>query len=912
MTSPTRDPSLTIEGTSSRSHWMPWLPLILGLGLALRLYGLARFSLWYDEATTVTLQKYLARPWLYFDSAYGNEPPLLCFIMSAWYRFVFDVLGADRGTVLADYLIRLFPAIVSTFAIALTFFFARALTSATRPALCAAFLLAISPFQVHYAQEYRAYALHVVLSIITVWAMHRALETGKGGLWAGFVLASVGGIYNHFFMVWNVVVFNFYVLLCARAYWKRSGAWIISNLLIIYLSVPALTKAFYTSSVFEVGKEAWFPKPDFRLGLITIKSFFAGYSPNADIYKILGGLGLLLAAGGCLALRKKPKVLVLLLTLTFAPLAINILYWQTKDFPYYTHRLMIFSAVPLYVLVGHGIAALRSKKAMAVCLAAFAALTLFPLTDHYRQRLHPSWDHMVAARHKADTRGAASFVKERMRGGDRIVHRANYTVPSFEHYLLSPQVPVEFTVRDVWRSLQGYPDIAAYESSGNISRQLDQTLQGAARAWFVGSSWERFNVGPVVGAVMARWLDLHAVRVLRKPFDGLTLYLYDFELADEPRFDQVADTGAVQALRYHTPTPARLHEEALVRFQYLLADLSRPVQGWGVRFETSLLVASDAPIDNLLGRPAFEDHNGDGVIDSVGFEQSGKILDVGDSLDINGITRSLIALDSAEGRALFASYPQAATQVSTYRFAVENASANPRDLRLRIIESAEVLEAMSFSLAHSGSSVWRPEFQYNQHEAPLAWNRFAFVATLGEASPDGASIHRDFLLEPGTYRGYVRCAVQGGGINRHGAQASLFLGDALQPGDRELLSVITPVDEATANGWRWLPAGTFSATGATQRLTVAVHNRDHLAMAQFQLDRVVFVHQKSGDSSGSIQIKEKALRIPPHFTQIVEERSGIGAAAQKRIDIELSDAGEPSFRDLHFYMRRPRPPLSSH
>ena len=906
MNTPTRSPSLKAKRALSCSHWMRWLLLILGLGLVLRLYGLARYSLWYDEASIFASQGYLGQPWRYFDPSYGNEPPLQFWSMSAWYRFVFDVLGAEVGSVWADYLIRLMPAVFSTAAIALTFFFARAVTSANRPALFAAFLFAISPFQIYYAQEFRAYAPHVVLSILAAWAMHRALESGKWGPWAGFVLASAGGVHNHFFMVWNVVAFNLFVVLCGKVYWKRVGGWIISNMLIILLSIPALKKAFYANAVFESGTAAWFPTPDFRLGLITVKNFFAGYSPNAGNYTLLLGLGLLLMAGGCLALRKQPKALIFLVTLAFAPLVINILYWQTKDSPYYTHRLMIFSAVPVYILVGHGIAALRSAKVMAVCLAALVGLTVIPLMDHYNQRLHPSWDHLVGARYKPDTRGAAGFVRERMGEGDTFIHRANYTVSSFRHYLLRPQIAAEFTDRDVWQSLRGWPDIDTYETSGTGTHQLDQSLPEAGRVWFIQSSWEPFSID-LVGEAMARWFDLHGVRVLRQPFDGLTVYLYDFDVADVPRVDQLADTGSVQALRYDRGASAEPGEDALDRSQYLLRDVSRPVQGWGARFETTLVSAEGEPIDEALGDAAFLDQNGDGVIDSVGFERSDEILAVGDSIDINGTTNSLIELDSAGKQALFAGYPQRATDGFAYRFGVENAGPDPLDLRVRIMESAEVLEAMSFSLSNSGSSVWHPEFQYDRNAAPLAYNRFAFVATLDHGSHSGASIYRDFVLEPGTYRAYVRCLLQGGGSNRHGAHASVFLGDATASEGRELLGVVTPVADDAEDGWRWLSAGSFSATGGNQRLTVAVDNRDRLGTARFHLESVVLVLQESDDWDEAIRIREKSLRLPANSSQVVEERGEMGAAIRKRIDIELSDAAGLTFRDLHFYVGRERP-----
>jgi hypothetical protein len=882
---------------------MRWLLLILGLGLVLRLYGLARYSLWYDEASIFGSQGYLGQPWRYFDSTYGNEPPLQFWSMSAWYRFVFDVLGAEVGSVGADYLIRLMPAVFSTVAIALTFVFARAVTSATRPALFAAFLFAISPFQIYYAQEFRVYAPYIVLSILAAWAMHRALESGKWGPWLGFVLASAVGIHNHYFMVWNVVAFNLYVVLCGTVYWRRVGGWIISNMLIIYLSIPALKKAFYSNAVFELGTVAWFPTPDFRIGLITIKNFFAGYSPNAGNYTILLGLGLLLMAGGCFALRKQPKALIFLVTLAFAPLVINILYWQTKDSPYYTHRLMIFSAVPMYILVGHGIAALRSAKVMAVCLAALVGLTFIPLSDHYNQRLHPSWDHLVGARYKTDTRGAAGFVKERMREGDTFIHRANFTVPSFRHYLVRPQIAAEFTDRDVWYSLRGWPDIDAYETSGTGTHQLDQSLPDAGRVWFIQSSWEPFSID-LVGEAMARWFDLHGVRVLRQPFDGLTVYLYDFDVADVPRTDQLADTGSVQALRYDRGTPPELGEDALDRSQYLLHDVSRPVEGWGARFETTLVRAEGEPIDEVLGSAALLDQDGDGVIDSVGFERTDRLLAVGDSIDINGARNSLIALDSAGKRALFAGYSRRVTDGFGYRFVVENARPDPLDLRVRIMESAEVLEAMSFSLSNSGSSVWHPEFQYDRNAAPLAYNRFAFVATLGRDSHSGASIYRDFTLDPGTYRVYVRCLVQGGGSNRHGARASVFLGDVEASEGRGLVGVVTPVDDDAETGWRWLSAGSFSATGGIQRLTVAVDNGDRLETARFHLESVVLVHLELGDQSGVIRIREESLRLSANSSLVVEERGEMGTAVRKRVDIELSDAAGLTFRDLHFYVNR--------
>jgi mannosyltransferase len=174
----------TLPASSPRLHALA-IGGVLLVAVALRCRGLAERSLWFDEAFSWRLASF---SWAEMCECIprDNHPPLYWLLLKAWMAVVGDSPVALRSlsaafgvaTVLGIYL------------------FAREafgtwqertdnpadMARGMEIALLAAALVALSPFQVRYAWEARAYALGTALDALSSWALFCALRARSGRL----------------------------------------------------------------------------------------------------------------------------------------------------------------------------------------------------------------------------------------------------------------------------------------------------------------------------------------------------------------------------------------------------------------------------------------------------------------------------------------------------------------------------------------------------------------------------------------------------------------------------------------------------------------------------------------------------------------------------------------------------------
>ena len=157
---------------------------VTGLGLALRFFRLGDGGLGYYELILARLAtEDLAGLWAQFEV---GRPPLYPGLMWCWTK-VFGV---------SPLALRLPSALFSAAAVPLVFLAGRRLFDG-RVGILAAVLMAVSPFQIEFAQVNRYYALMVLLGVSSVWMLLRALGVGAGGDaggrprdWVGYVVVS--------------------------------------------------------------------------------------------------------------------------------------------------------------------------------------------------------------------------------------------------------------------------------------------------------------------------------------------------------------------------------------------------------------------------------------------------------------------------------------------------------------------------------------------------------------------------------------------------------------------------------------------------------------------------------------------------------------------------------------------------
>ena len=258
------------------------LLLILVLAAFLRFYRLDAQSLWADEGNSVSLSG-RSLDLITAGTAHDIHPPLYYYLLHFWMR----VFGSS------EFAVRALSALLGTGLVYLTYLLGRHLSrppsvppnsggeashfyspSASHNhwlGLVAAFLSAISPFQVYYSQEARMYILLAAFSALSVYSFLRFLEadgastrnpkpeTRNPYLWAGlYIVATTLSLYTHYSFPIIIVMENLlYVIWLAISRWQGRGPgracpeqgrrvlrWVVIQLAVIALYWPWLPTAF--------------------------------------------------------------------------------------------------------------------------------------------------------------------------------------------------------------------------------------------------------------------------------------------------------------------------------------------------------------------------------------------------------------------------------------------------------------------------------------------------------------------------------------------------------------------------------------------------------------------------------------------------------------------------------------------
>ena len=519
----------------SCGNWWPrWgLFAVVLLGALLRLYKLNDASLWYDEGATFYVANFLAAPpFRLLDVNWSVEPPLLPVLTWIWFGAIKYITGVEQGTALSDFLVRLLPWTFSVACLPMTYLVSKEITKRPEVGLIATFLVAISPFQIYYAQELRPYASHVLLALCALWCMLRALERNQLIYWLGLTVFLSVSMYNHVFSVWVVVAFNVAYVLTLRTHWRKLPRWTLSQLGVLALSYPAIRQGLAINDFTQRITAGWYPPLTYATGFHTFKSFFAGYSPCAPAYYALFVVAGLLVILGCCHLRKDTKSLFILLSISLVPMIANLIIWQSREFSHYEFRLFIFSAVAIAILVATALASIPSRWGQVGLLGAISLLTMPCLSDLFAHRLHPSENHRIGVRYRVDNRSAAQHIKAHWAPGDVVAHFCQVTLMSSKHYYL-PQADhyaVGLTSAEEKGLLSSFPSRSIWQHIGALPQRIESVAHRAKRVWLIESWWEPFDV-PDAARLYTGWLDHHAKRIERQSYFGVTLSLYDVESA---------------------------------------------------------------------------------------------------------------------------------------------------------------------------------------------------------------------------------------------------------------------------------------------------------------------------------------------------------------------------------------------
>ncbi len=225
---------------------------LLVAALGLRLVAIGSRPLWYDEAFSALFAEkgptaMLAGTLAQDAGAAAEEHPLLYYgLLWGWMQ----PFGSSAAAV------RAFSLLPGMGIVVLAYLIGRDLLDKSY-GLWAAAVVAFSPFQIHYAQEARMYALMAFLLMGSVWAFWQGHQTNQWGWWLLFGVCAALGQYTH-----NLAAF-FLLPLAAipllKRDWRALRAVLIAGLGALLLYFPWLLRL--PSQFAKVQHSYWVERP---------------------------------------------------------------------------------------------------------------------------------------------------------------------------------------------------------------------------------------------------------------------------------------------------------------------------------------------------------------------------------------------------------------------------------------------------------------------------------------------------------------------------------------------------------------------------------------------------------------------------------------------------------------------------
>lgn len=682
------------EESKTRRWVLMALAGVILVGALLRLHALGRDSLWYDEAY-VLFEVSGANPFSsLLDPTKGTEPPLFPALVKGWNAVIESVTGLDRTAEGHDFLLRLLPCLMGILAIALVYLVSKAMLDDDWAAVAAAFLYALSPYHVYYAQELRNYTFCTVLWLLAALFYFRALRTNETSSWAASGACLAVSMYTHFFSAWVIVIFGLHFLVNAPRYRDKLGRWILLQVVLFIAILPTLILARMIMGYFDNIGFPWYPNPTLKTALVTFKTFFAGYAPDVWAYRGVFSMAAVLVVLGMVRLCRNWPALSFLGLMTLVPVGANAIMWGLRDFPLYEHRLFVFSGVTACLLVAYGVRMMSRAWVQLAVLAIFTAFTIPCLQSHYANRLHAFPQHNLAIWDKVDLRGAAAYVNVRARPGDVLGHSGHYSWFPLNYYSPIEQHILGFgkRERDFMVTNFGHPDIVKHFRLEPVD--VRGLAQPGRRLWFIETFGRTFDYRPTA-MLLREWLEAHCIKEDVRVFDGVVVTCYRSEVGRESAVvrNRIYDSGGPVLADYSFGEEAPADTYDLDTVKDALAKYPVRVFSLGV------------DLTDAGKRHGGQGHSGAGHDEVV----------------------------------------------------VRNASAGPLELEVSVLESAHTVEPMDLDPVKPGDSVWALAAEYCQGAPQTLALTPSWVASMGTSPCADDVLQASVAMHPGLYTVFVRC-----------------------------------------------------------------------------------------------------------------------------------------------------------
>ncbi len=501
------------------------------LALILRLIGIGKESLWWDEYTS---HVYLNAPSL-FDFLILNRSldpltlPVYYTLEYLWTHYVHD-------SVLS---LRLLSIAIGIATIPLLYALGRRMFG-TWAGLTAAALLAVSPTHIHHSQSIRMYVVFIFLAAVVAWTFIRLLEKPRLSLWAlhgaaslllywthpfaGLIPAALGGFLllrffsrRSFFIRWTLLQ----VLLFAPTviYLSRVRFW-PQDTTTDWIAPPSLSTLLADLFFDDISAFHW----QFRLG--DVAASLGTIRPGLDLFfagVLLAGLLLLVVRSRYKKTEapvEKEHQLFLWIWLILPPLMLFAVSWLVRPcmFPRYT----VHCTLALYLLLGGAVEGLRTQGRRVIAVLVLSGL------------LFLQWAWLQPGPQRTDWRSAGLLLHEQVRENDVVLVENLLWRDVFTHNLkhMTPGLlPVPVAAADKAPLLAAQAALCL----GMLPRHC--AAGPPPRVWAV-IVMDYFEPGPPVSfeECLKRW----AIPFERRCYPSIReIYVYRMEKSDAPAPDSM-------------------------------------------------------------------------------------------------------------------------------------------------------------------------------------------------------------------------------------------------------------------------------------------------------------------------------------------------------------------------------------
>jgi hypothetical protein len=384
----------------------------------------------------------------------------------------------------------------------------------------------MAPETTGYTRDFRSSADWVQAPTRRRWLPLRAIETDLA--WLGYMLFTAATLLSHNTAVFFPVAVNLFVL--GFILWRRLRPAPVTSCSPVPPPVPSLTSlappslsnwilaqvgtfllwspwlvAFVVQST-GVYREFWIWPPTWRSVVETIGSLLCAFLPQRTRWlDVVWVLYAALLALGIVRFRRRPAHIALLLMAFAAPFVGELLVSLRR--PIFYDRTLIWTSLPLYLLLAAGLRQLRYLPYVLVGVSVILTANVLSVRDYYAYFQKEEWDR------------AAAYVAEQVEPDDLILFNATWVQIPFDFYfrfygrpVAEHGVPVDLFDRGILEPKMAESDLP----------RLRALIRGRDRIWLVYShNWYTDPQG-LIPPALRRELSLLGQR----DFIGLQVQLY--------------------------------------------------------------------------------------------------------------------------------------------------------------------------------------------------------------------------------------------------------------------------------------------------------------------------------------------------------------------------------------------------